>query len=178
MGCPDTVVHSLVDCDGTLIAGSATGVDYWSGSDWLPVGGETNAGVTALVEFGGALHGAGDFSNLGSTSSQHISRWGGQQVGVEDPIRPPVVLSAFPNPFASGATLVYELERSGAVRLDVFDIQGRRRAEVAGGFQPSGHHEFGWDGNDDQGRRLPAGMYYLRLSTPDGAQTQKLVRVR
>lgn len=178
MGTPDTSVSALDDCGGTLAAGSERGVTYWDGGAWQYLGGEANAGVNALAEFGGAVYGGGGFSSLGATASQGIGRWGGQQTGIHDMGLPPVALGAFPNPFASGTTVVYELEEAGPVSFGVFDVQGRRRAGWTDGFRSAGRYEVAWDGRDDRGARVATGLYYLKVATPSGAASQKIIRIR
>jgi flagellar hook assembly protein FlgD len=46
------------------------------------------------------------------------------------------------------------------------------------GNRPSGRHQVIWDGQDDQGRAVPTGTYFCRLSTAQGSQTRKLTLAR
>jgi hypothetical protein len=178
VGTPDTAVSAFASCDGTLLAGSEAGVTYWNGAAWAYLGGEANAPVNALVEYGNAVYGAGAFSTLGATASQGIGLWGGQQTGIGDGPTPSIVLGAFPNPFTAGTTVVFEMERAGTVDFGVYDVLGRRRIALAEGFRPAGRSELAWDGRDAQGQRVPSGLYYLKVVTPDGAATHKILRLR
>jgi hypothetical protein len=178
VGTPDTVVSALAACEGNLLAGSERGVTYWDSATWSYLGGESNAPVYALCEYGNAVYGGGAFSVLGTTGSQGIGRWGGQQVGIGDGPAPPIVLGAFPNPFRAGTTVAFEMERAGRVDFGVYDVQGRRRTALAQGYRPAGRYEMTWDGRDAAGRQVPAGIYYLKVSTPTGAATHKILRLR
>jgi hypothetical protein len=178
VGTPDTVVSALSECGGNLIAGSERGVGYWNGASWSYLGGESNAAVNALCEYGGCVFGAGAFSSLGTTASQGIGRWGGQATGIGDAPLPPVLLGAFPNPFIAAATVAFETKRAGRVTLAVFDVQGRRRVALADDVRPAGRYEVAWDGRDDRGERVPSGLYYLKMTSPSGTATGKILRLR
>jgi len=73
-----------------------------------------------------------------------------------------------PNPAAGPTTIAFGLPRAGAVSLDVFDTQGRLVKRLADGAFPAGVHQLRWDGRDQTGARLGAGLYFYRLITPDG----------
>ena len=69
-----------------------------------------------------------------------------------------------PNPFRSGTTLAYELDRPATVRLEVFDGAGRRVAVLAEGRRETGVHRARFEAAG-----LAAGVYIARLTA--GAQT-------
>ena len=80
-------------------------------------------------------------------------------------------LGASPNPVAiSGQTnLRFQLAAAGEVRLEIVDVQGRRVAVVADGEFAAGAHSVSWDGRDERGTAVPAGIYFERF-VADGAQ--------
>jgi hypothetical protein len=88
------------------------------------------------------------------------------------------LLSPQPNPFNPGTTVAFELDAPRTVRLDVYDLSGRRIARLAEGAHPAGRHEVRWDGRDESGRAVASGTYVARLVTGRGVQAQKLVLVR
>lgn len=69
------------------------------------------------------------------------------------------------NPFSHQTQLQFQLERSGAMRLSVYDVRGRRVRVLRDGFAAAGDHRIVWRGEDEQGRKLPSGMYVLRLES-------------
>lgn len=64
------------------------------------------------------------------------------------------------------------------VRALLFDLQGRRVGEVHHGALPRGRTSLVWNGAGDRGRDLPAGVYLLRVESPLGSATVRLVRAR
>jgi serine protease AprX len=82
---------------------------------------------------------------------------------------PGVELAAGPNPVRSGAgTLVwFAAPHAARATLDVLDLAGRRRARLFDGPAVSRQTLF-WSGAGEDGDRLPAGVYWLRLETRGG----------
>lgn len=65
------------------------------------------------------------------------------------------------------ATLRFALDETGPVRLEVFDLAGRRLATLANGESEAGEHELAWDGVTTAGHARP-GLYFARLTTSRG----------
>ena len=79
----------------------------------------------------------------------------------------------YPNPFNPATTIRYALAEAGPVRLDVFDVLGRRIATLAEGFQTPGPHEVVFDA-----RHLPSGPYLYRLHTADGIVMRRMLLIK
>ena len=78
-----------------------------------------------------------------------------------------------PGPF----TIRFRAPRTATVELAIFDIQGRRIAELASGKWPAGVHELRWSGHDAHGRPQ-TGLHLVRYRYPGGQATQRLVLIR
>jgi hypothetical protein len=65
------------------------------------------------------------------------------------------------------ATLRYAMHQAGDVRLDVFDVAGRRIATLVSGARGVGEHEIAWGGETGSGT-VRRGVYFARLETPGG----------
>ena len=65
------------------------------------------------------------------------------------------------------ATLRYALHQPGDVRLDVFDIAGRRVTTLVSGTRGTGEYEVAWGGETRVGVARH-GVYFARLETPEG----------
>ena len=73
-------------------------------------------------------------------------------------------LRAAPNPFNPRTTLSFDLPEAAAVDLAIFDGRGRCVRRIDAGERTAGAWTLTWDGRDEAGRTLPAGLYHGRLS--------------
>jgi hypothetical protein len=71
-------------------------------------------------------------------------------------------------------TLPYE----GFVSIDVYSSDGKFVKRILGKYLEKGAHSVYWDGEDQRGRKLPSGMYLLRLKLGDLRQTVKVLMIR
>jgi hypothetical protein len=100
-------------------------------------------------------------------------------VAVPEAAPPPAVrLVAWPNPFNPRVTLEFEMPAAGNAELTVYDLRGRRLAELHAGPLRAGSHRRRWDGTDVRGRALPGGVYLARLTTGSATVCSRLVLVR
>ncbi|HEY3216390.1 MAG TPA: matrixin family metalloprotease [Candidatus Eisenbacteria bacterium] len=73
-------------------------------------------------------------------------------------------------PRLGGSVLRFALPSGGPVRLDVFDVAGRKVTRLVDGFEAAGEHEVAWDGAASYGR-APSGFYFARMITSEGRVT-------
>jgi len=99
-------------------------------------------------------------------------------VGEESPPAATRLETAAPNPFAATTSLAFSLAAAGDVRLEIFDVTGARVATLADGPMPAGRHRLSWDGAGPGGRKLPAGMYLVRMTAPGHASTRRVVKMK
>ena len=72
---------------------------------------------------------------------------------------------SYPNPFNPGTNIQFELGRALPVRLTVYDLAGRRIRELYHSpLQDEGSHSVYWNGRDDGGRSVSAGVYFCRMN--------------
>lgn len=76
------------------------------------------------------------------------------------------------------AAFALDLTRPAPVRLVVHDVRGRIVAVLHEGEMSAGRHALSWEPRDDQGARLPSGVYFLRLDSPILHETHKMVVIR
>jgi DNA-binding beta-propeller fold protein YncE len=103
-------------------------------------------------------------------------------LGIEE--RPPQAarsgrLAVYPNPFRSRAVITFSAGRTGAAVLHIHDVAGRvvRTLPLARSAAPvSG--SVTWDGADDSGRNLPAGVYFVRLSAGGWSVDREVLLLR
>ncbi len=89
-----------------------------------------------------------------------------------------LLLGNEPNPFSQDTMIRYELHTTTDVKLEVFDISGRRVAKLADGVHEPGTYQANWDGSNPAGERLPAGVYFYQLSTGKQVQGRQMLYFR
>jgi len=83
-----------------------------------------------------------------------------------------------PNPFNPSVELSFGIEQPASVEISIFDVRGRRVAQLLDGPLDRGNHSVTWFGTDDRGRRLGSGVYFARLKTGNSQQVRKLMLVK
>ena len=59
--------------------------------------------------------------------------------------------------------------------ISIYDIAGRLIRTLVDGYESAGERSVHWNGRDNNGRRVPNGVYLATLETVDGEYIQKLV---
>jgi hypothetical protein len=191
---------------GRDLAGQSRGWEYLGGDSWDPdraseppantaallalAGSDTEITFTAVLE--GTEHRLGvdrdadgyfdrDELDAGSDPGNPLSIPGG-------PTDSPAIAAApiqdalwqrGANPASVESRLGFALGVEGPVSLRVFDLQGRRIATLfENGHHPAGRFESTWDLRDEQGRRVAAGTYFVRLETSRGTANDRVVILR
>ncbi len=83
-----------------------------------------------------------------------------------------------PNPFAARTVIDFSLPSSGEVRVDVYDVAGRRVRTLLRSERGAGTHQVAWDGRDDAGSRMAAGVYLYRLEAEGVSETRRVTLLR
>lgn len=79
------------------------------------------------------------------------------------------------NPVRSAAQIRYGLAEAGMVELAIFDLSGRRVRTLVAGEQAAGDHVVAFDGRNEAGQVLPAGVYLYQMRSIDHTQAHRLV---
>jgi hypothetical protein len=79
----------------------------------------------------------------------------------------------YPNPFNPATKIRFGLPKETGFSLVVYDVLGRRLATLADGRRPAGLYTVTFDAS-----KLKSGVYYYRLSTPEGDITRSMTLVK
>jgi|GEM_PF-5311059 len=79
----------------------------------------------------------------------------------------------YPNPFNSSTEISFTLGRAGTVRLEIFDLLGRKVVTLVDGNLPPGLHRSHWEATG-----YPSGIYFCRLSAQGRMEKKQLLVVR
>ncbi len=84
-----------------------------------------------------------------------------------------LTVSNSPNPFNPSTVVTFTLPRPGTVTLTVYDITGRKVAELAHGFHSAGKHTVAWNASG-----CASGVYFCVLKAGNAVETRKMLLVR
>jgi len=101
-----------------------------------------------------------------------------QRAGVTVPSAALVLRQNAPNPFTQSTMIGITLPERAEIDVAVFDVTGRRVATIAAGARDAGEHDLVWNGTDDAGQRVGAGVYFYRLEAGNQTLTRKLLVMR
>jgi len=82
-----------------------------------------------------------------------------------------------PNPFSGTTTLRLSAPLAAPAHVAVFDAGGRRVRDL-GSTESNRETSLTWDGRDDQGRAVPAGLYVVRAERNGTIVEHRVVRLR
>ena len=85
---------------------------------------------------------------------------------------------SYPNPFNPSVVLPLELATDAAeVSLRAYDMLGRRVRQVWQGPLGAGSHRFTWDGRDESGKSVAAGVYVYRAEIDGRVEAKKTTKL-
>jgi hypothetical protein len=79
----------------------------------------------------------------------------------------------YPNPFNASTIIRYQLPRDCRVRLEIFDLLGRKAATLVNGRERAGYRAVIWDA-----REVASGYYFYRLCAGDFSDTKRMVLLK
>jgi len=88
------------------------------------------------------------------------------------------IFNAYPNPFIAQTVLSILLPETTKTRIEISTLQGQIMKvidqEVKGGIR----HLIEWDGNNEEGKPVGAGIYSGRLITGNKSYFVKIIKIR
>lgn len=94
------------------------------------------------------------------------------------------LINAYPNPFNPQATVAVDMQSSGELRVEIFNVLGQSVSTLFSGSLPAGRHSFTWNPQEESGGAVSSGVYLIhaRLQTLQPAaeahQVRKVVYLR
>jgi type VI secretion system Hcp family effector len=111
------------------------------------------------------------------------AQWEGSTAYSDDPAagapREPLTQAMpSPNPTRAGTVVWLDVPVSSRVELDVFDINGRHIRELFQDAVPGSRSRVRWDGRDQRGEPVAAGVYLVKLDWPEGSAATRVTVIR
>jgi C1A family cysteine protease len=103
-------------------------------------------------------------------------------LGVEEDDQPLpaqfALLQNYPNPFNPSTSVGFDLPRSAFVTLEVFNSLGQKVKTLLTAVATAGHHVVTWDATDDEGSRVPSGIYLYRIQAGSFVEIRKMMLLK
>ncbi len=84
----------------------------------------------------------------------------------------------YPNPFNPTTSIQFQLTTPTTVKLEIFNVIGQKMRTLLNQKMAAGAYRTVWDGLDDAGQAVGAGIYYYRLSTRQNVETKKMILLK
>jgi hypothetical protein len=83
------------------------------------------------------------------------------------------LLQNYPNPFNGSTCIYYNLPKGCHVNISIYDILGRRVADIVNGFRQPGHHQANWNASG-----YVSGIYFYKIEAGDYSETKKMILLK
>ena len=159
----DGVVY-IAGTDWNLYA-FGTGLKYTYREDYFYA--DVGSNELIVTSFDGGIAVAADTINFTVT-----------QTGITLEPSTRLALCASPNPFHSSASISFELARPGRTSVTVYDLSGRIVRSLQDAELAEGQHSVPWNGTDESGEIVSAGLYICRIQSGEISETTGLCLLR
>lgn len=84
----------------------------------------------------------------------------------------------YPNPFNQETTIRYDLPIDSEVKIEIFDVLGRKVKTLVDDFKEAGTYPVIWNATDERGIIVSSGVYYYRMISGETVTTKKMILLR
>ena len=84
----------------------------------------------------------------------------------------------FPNPFNPITTINYSLVEAGRVKIEIFNIKGRKVLTLVDEHKDIGFHHTVWNGKDHNGKSVASGLYFYNMVTVEHHKIRKMILLK
>lgn len=81
----------------------------------------------------------------------------------------------YPNPFNPTTTIRYDLMNESALRITIYDVQGKLINEIFDGFQTAGRNSIIWDATNNVGETVSSGVYLYKIQAGESFQVKRMM---
>ena len=84
----------------------------------------------------------------------------------------------YPNPFNPSTTIMYDIPEAGYTRLFIYDLLGREVAILVNKKIDAGYYNVRWDGRNQYGQSVGAGVYFYQIQSNGFIRTHKMLLLK
>lgn len=93
-------------------------------------------------------------------------------------LNPVILKQNYPNPFNPTTQISFYISSDLPVALDVFNVKGQIVKSLCAADLTAGQHSFVWNGDNQAGSPVSSGIYFYRLTTPEGVLSNKMILMK
>jgi flagellar hook assembly protein FlgD len=100
---------------------------------------------------------------------------------IDDPATPQVINLLglpYPNPFGDRVKIDFELKESSDGNASVYNVRGQKVRSLERNHFSKGKHTLEWDGKDERGKKVSAGIYLMRFETRGQSYVRRMIRMK
>ena len=84
----------------------------------------------------------------------------------------------YPNPFNPETTISFDMPKTDAAKLEVYNVKGQLVKTLFDGTAAFGRNSMIWNGTDNSGSAVTSGVYFYRLTTDGHSETRKMMLMK
>ena len=88
------------------------------------------------------------------------------------------LLQNYPNPFNPSTTINFQIPVTAQVSLKIYNINGQQVRTLIENVRPAGYYASVWDGRNNNGIKVPSGIYFYSLQTEGYTQTKRMLLIK
>ena len=120
-------------------------------------------------------------AGIQSAAESALVFWNALNLDLTDEVTTPqkfTLHANYPNPFNPSTTISYDLPEQAQVTLGIYDLLGKQIKTLVNQSQDAGSKTAVWDGTDELGRSVSAGVYLYRIQAGEFSQTRKMLLLK
>jgi hypothetical protein len=87
-------------------------------------------------------------------------------------------IRVYPTLFNKFVNIAFALPNREKIAIEVFDLQGRKAKTIYVRDLQAGRYVFYWYGTDNNGQKVPTGVYFVKITTGNSSFSKKVVFVQ
>ncbi len=123
--------------------------------------------------------GYGAYWNMFRCNQRRTGNYGDAAAAVEETETVvPSFFNIYPNPFRSSARISFTAQRDEEVTISIYNIAGQKVKDIKS-LSNKRHRNVRWGGTSDEGKPVPAGVYFCVARSAGGSEViKKLIKIR
>ena len=89
-----------------------------------------------------------------------------------------ILYDNYPNPFNPSTNISYSILNREYVNIGIFDVNGSKVIDLFNGYESAGTYSIDWNGKNEKGIQVSAGVYLYSIEAGEFRQTKKMILLK